>query len=255
MTGPTPFARALEHVLGFENGYADHPRDPGGATNLGITRKTLARWRRVSPWWRLPKSEVKGLTRREASRIYRAGYWDPSKSGRMPEGLGLALFDFAVNSGVPKAVRTLQTILGVRTDGLVGPVTLGALKARVGAGGVRSLIAALCGRRLGFLKALSIFSVFGRGWTRRVEATETLALALAPDSEPLQPIDERSTPMNFLSGYKTYIVAAAMVLIGLTQVLGVDVPSFEGHSGGQLLIEGLAVLFLRKGIKAEVGNA
>lgn len=46
-----------------------------------------------------------------------------------------------------------------------------------------------------------------------------------------------------------------MVLIGAAQTLGVDVPSFDGHAGGQLLIEGLAVLFLRKGLKTEIGNA
>lgn len=255
MSEPTPFARALAHVLGFENGYADHPKDPGGATNFGITRKTLAKWRRVSPWWTLPKSEVKTLSRREATRIYRAGYWDPAKAGRMPGGLDLAVFDFAVNSGVSKAVKTLQAILGVRTDGLVGPITLRALKAKIAAAGVGALIEALCGRRLGFLKALAIFSVFGRGWTGRVAATRALALSLAPDAGPSQPIEQRSSPMDFLSGYKTYIVAAVMALIGLAQVLGIDVPSFEDHSGGQLLIEGLAVLFLRKGIKTEVGNA
>jgi hypothetical protein len=78
---------------------------------------------------------------------------------------------------------------------------------------------------------------------------------IAPDTESTQPQPKGQIEMNFLSGYKTYIVAAVMVLIGLTQVLGIDVPSFQDHSGGQLLIEGLAVLFLRKGIKTEVGNA
>ena len=61
--------------------------------------------------------------------------------------------------------------------------------------------------------------------------------------------------MDFLSGYRTYIVALIMVIIGVAQALGLDVPSFEGHSGGQLVVEGLAILFLRKGLKGDIGNA
>ncbi len=72
MDGRQRFTLCLEHVLEREGGYADHPSDPGGATNLGITRKTLAAWRRISPWWALPKSEVQGLRRAEAADIYRA---------------------------------------------------------------------------------------------------------------------------------------------------------------------------------------
>ena len=56
--------------------------------------------------------------------------------------------------------------------------------------------------------------------------------------------------MNLLDGFKTYIVAAAMVLAALSQLVGVDLPSFDGQSAGHLLMEGLAVLFLRKGIKS-----
>ncbi|MHB1104673.1 MAG: hypothetical protein ACYC0C_18255, partial [Devosia sp.] len=62
----------------------------------------------------------------------------------------------------------------------------------------------------------------------------------------------RRTAMNlsFFDGYKTYVVAAAMLLAAISQLLGVDLPSFEGQSAGHLLMEGLAIIFLRKGIKA-----
>lgn len=56
--------------------------------------------------------------------------------------------------------------------------------------------------------------------------------------------------MNLLDGFKTYIVAIAMVLAAISQLVGVDLPSFDGQSAGHLLMEGLAVLFLRKGIKS-----
>src|SRR5689334_14019533 len=72
----TRFQTCLAEVLRHEGGYVDHPTDPGGATNMGITHKTLARWRKVSPWWDLPKSAVKTMARSEAAQIYRALYWD-----------------------------------------------------------------------------------------------------------------------------------------------------------------------------------
>jgi hypothetical protein len=56
--------------------------------------------------------------------------------------------------------------------------------------------------------------------------------------------------LNFLEGFKTYIVAAAMVVTAIAQLVGVDIPSFDGQSAGQLLMEGLAILFLRQGIKS-----
>ncbi|WP_082555208.1 glycoside hydrolase family 108 protein [Devosia sp. Root635] len=111
------FARALSAVLKQEGGYVDHPADPGGATNMGITHKTLARWRMVSPWWKLPKSAVMELQRPEAAKIYRANYWDAVRGDDLPSGLDLALFDFAVNSGPGRAVKMLQTIVGVTADG------------------------------------------------------------------------------------------------------------------------------------------
>lgn len=61
--------------------------------------------------------------------------------------------------------------------------------------------------------------------------------------------------MGFLSGSRTYIVAAAMVIAGLAQVLGIDLPALDGASAGQLILEAFAILFLRKGIKTEIGNA
>ena len=149
----TRFELCLAQVLKHEGGYVDHPSDPGGATNMGITRKTLARWRNVSPWWELPKSAVQQLTRAEAARIYRAGYWNLCRAGDLPPGIDLALFDYAVNSGPDRAIRALQSVLGVVVDGLVGPLTIGAA-ARADAGAV---VNAICDRRLGFLRALSTF--------------------------------------------------------------------------------------------------
>jgi len=56
--------------------------------------------------------------------------------------------------------------------------------------------------------------------------------------------------LGILDGFKTYIVALAMVLAALGQLLGVDIPSFDGHAAGQLLMEGFAIMFLRRGMRA-----
>ncbi|WP_436071619.1 glycoside hydrolase family 108 protein [Devosia sp. LjRoot3] len=230
-------------MLRHEGGYVDHPSDPGGATNMGITRKTLARWRKISPWTDLPKSSVASLKRDEAALIYRANYWNPSRAGDMPVGVDLALFDFAVNSGPDRAVRTLQTALGVAADGEVGPVTLAALRGA----GLARLVNDFCDRRLAFLKGLSTFAVFGRGWTRRVADIRAAALADLKTSSSTQ----RRVIMTMLSGYRTYIVAAFMIVAGLAQVLGVELPTLDGGSAGSLILEALAIIFLRKGLKGD----
>ncbi|MGV3576176.1 MAG: glycoside hydrolase family 108 protein [Devosia sp.] len=243
MASDERFQRCLTAVLQHEGGYVDHPSDPGGATNMGITRKTLARWRKVSPWTDLPKSSVVSLKRDEAALIYRANYWNPSKAGDMPAGIDLALFDFAVNSGPDRAVRTLQAALGVAADGEVGPVTLAALRAA----DLARLVNDVCDRRLAFLNGLSTFAVFGRGWTRRVGDIRAAALADLKTSSSTQ----RRVIMTMLSGYRTYIVAAFMIVAGLAQVLGVELPTLDGGSAGSMILEALAIIFLRKGLKAD----
>ena len=162
-------------MLRHEGGYADHPADPGGATNLGVTRATLARWRGRP----VSKAEVRALTRAEAGQIYRALYWDEIAGDVLPPGIDLAVFDYCVNSGPSRAARTLQKVAGVTADGRIGAVTLAALRARDSI----SVVRAYCRRRLSFLESLRSFAVFGRGWRRRVHETEALALAIAVSSQ------------------------------------------------------------------------
>jgi lysozyme family protein len=244
----TRFDHCLAHVLRHEGGYVDHPADPGGATNMGITLKTLARWRQVSPWWDLPKAEVKELSHGEAGRIYRALYWTACRAGDLPPGVDLAVFDYAVNSGPDRATRTLQAALGVVVDGQVGPLAIAAARKADAA----RVINAICDRRLGFLRTLKTFPTFGRGWTSRVASVRAAALAAAPATHS---ISQGERPMDILSGYKTYIVAAFMLLAGVLQMLGVDLPALESGAAGSLVLEALAILFLRRGLKGDIGRA
>lgn len=171
------FDRALALVLAHEGGYVDHPRDPGGATNRGVTQATLAahRGRAVS------KAEVRALSRAEAAAIYRRGYWDAVRGDDLAPGVDLVVFDLAINSGPTRAAKILQRALGVPEDGAIGPVTLSAL-ARADPG---ALIAAVTRERLKFLQRLPTWTAFGRGWRRRVAAVEQESRALLrTDAEP-----------------------------------------------------------------------
>ena len=102
------FERALPLVLKHEGGYVDHPNDPGGATNLGVTIGTL------SSWLGRPatKAEVKALTRATVAPIYRKNYWAAIRGDELPAGLDYAVFDFAVNSGPKRAAMALQRAVG-----------------------------------------------------------------------------------------------------------------------------------------------
>jgi lysozyme family protein len=177
------YEASLAAVLKHEGGYVDHPSDPGGATNLGITHKVLAKWRKVSPWWKLDKSEVKNLTRSEAAAIYRANYWDAIKGDELPSGVDYAVFDYAVNSGPARAAKALQRIVKAKVDGAIGPETVG-LAGKLAASDIINL---LCDERMTFLQRLSTFGVFGKGWTARVKGVRTLALRMAASPSPVTP--------------------------------------------------------------------
>jgi lysozyme family protein len=151
-------------ILASEGGYVDHPKDPGGATNMGITRNTLAAWRGGA----VSKADVRALTVDEAMRIYKANYWDRIWGERLPPGLAYAVLDYAIHSGVSRAVRDLQRTLGAlytgAIDGIIGALTICA----VDKSDIKSLITRLCQRRMEYVRSLSTFETFGVGWTRRI---------------------------------------------------------------------------------------
>lgn len=157
---------SLELMFGHEGGYVNAKTDSGGPTKYGITHKTLAAHRGVS---RVTAEQVKALTLKEAEAIYRKSYWGPSGGDVLPLGLDYAAFDFGVNSGPMRAVKTLQKALGVKQDGWIGEDTLNAVESY--RGGVTALIRDYCDARMAFLRSLKGSKGFpsnGRGWTIRV---------------------------------------------------------------------------------------
>lgn len=170
------FPEALRLVLKHEGGYVNHPADPGGATNLGITIGTAKRYGvDMDGDGDTDIVDIKKLTVAAASKIYKGEYWDKVAGDLLPAGLDYAVFDFAVNSGVKRAAQFLQAVLGVAQDGAIGPKTLAAIDER----DVNDVIATLCDNRLSFLKRLSTWSTFGRGWSSRVAGVRSGAMKMA----------------------------------------------------------------------------
>lgn len=159
------------YILASEGGYVDHPKDPGGATNMGITHKTLAAWRGKP----VSKQDVKNLSKEEALRIYEAQYWKAVGGDKLPAGLDYAVADYGINSGPARAVKDLQRVLGVASDGVIGVQTLAALKGR----STVNLIEDLCERRLKFVQGLSTYATFGKGWKARIDGVRTKSTAMA----------------------------------------------------------------------------
>jgi lysozyme family protein len=158
----------LEHVWPFEGGYVDHPKDPGGATNMGITHITLAEHRRRP----VTKTDVRNLTKAEAAEIYDLRYWRPLSGDKLRVGVDLTVLDFGINSGISRSAKYTQAIAGVTQDGKIGPVTLRALEKIPS----RDVIKRLCARRLSFIQSLKIWNTFGKGWSRRIASVEATAL-------------------------------------------------------------------------------
>ena len=164
------FARCLDLILGHEGGYVDHPDDPGGATNMGITHATLAAWRGAP----VSRDDVRAMGRDEAGEIYRANYWNALNCDALPKGVDLVLFDFGVNAGVGRAAKLLQGIVGVTRDGQVGPITLAATRAMDAV----HVVDAFSEGRMDHYRALHHWPTFGKGWSRRTREVRETALAM-----------------------------------------------------------------------------
>jgi lysozyme family protein len=169
------FDECLTEVLKHEGGYVNHPKDPGGRTNLGVTQQTYEDW----IGHKVDERIMRGLTRAHVEKLYKAKYWDFVKGDSLPYGLDLCVFDFAVNAGPNRAARYLQRLIGVKQDGTIGPVSLAKLADAIKAEGRASLITRYQSMREEYYRALSTFPTFGKGWLRRVKDVTTKALAMA----------------------------------------------------------------------------
>ena len=184
------YEASLAHVLKHEGGYSNHPSDPGGATNFGITIATYARFKGRA----VTIAEMRAMPLADAKAIYKASYWNALRCDELPIGLDYAVFDYGVNSGIGRAAKVLQRLFGLTANG----VMTDAVIARARVVSPASVIARLCDERLTFLKSLKTWPVFGTGWGRRVADVRREALAMvanaATPTEGAMPIGKGSIP-------------------------------------------------------------
>lgn len=161
------FIASLPFVLRWEGGFVDHPKDPGGRTNKGVTQKVYDAWRRRQG---LPVRDVKRLEDTELQRIYEAGYWIPPRCDLLARQLDLVHFDTAVNMGPGRAVRFLQKAAGCGVDGDFGGQTEKAVQAC----DLGDLIARYCATREAYYRELARrdpdLGAFLKGWLNRLNA-------------------------------------------------------------------------------------
>lgn len=164
------FAEALQAVLKHEGGYVNHPEDPGGMTNLGVTKRVWEEW----VGHPVDEKAMRALTPARVGPMYKAKYWDKVKGDVLPAGVDYVVFDAAVNSGPGRAAKWLQACVGVEADGDIGPKTLAAVAAFDPA----ELVEDYAKRRLSFLMDLKTWPTFGKGWSRRVAEVQTSASSM-----------------------------------------------------------------------------
>tara|TARA_Y100001938_G_C8098446_1_gene439810 strand:+ start:1622 stop:2149 length:528 start_codon:yes stop_codon:yes gene_type:complete len=165
------FHKSLDIVLEHEGGYVDHPKDPGGRTNMGITQKVYEKYlgRDVT------EEEMKNMSINDVRVIYRENYWDKVQGDSLPMGVDFSTFDWAVNSGVSRSSKAIQQIVKVTEDGVIGPVTIKKILEH----DPNDIIMSFADIRADFYKSLSTFDTFGKGWLNRNSKTRQISLTMA----------------------------------------------------------------------------
>ena len=165
------FEKCMEMLLAHEGGYVNHPSEPGGMTNLGITKRTYDEFHGTD----IDGEEMRNLTVEDVTPIYRRNYWERCRCHDLPDGIDWAVFDWAVNSGTGRAAKALQRAVGAFEDGAIGPIALICVKDNKPS----EIINRIAVHRDSFYRSLSTFDTLGRGWIRRNDETREQALDMA----------------------------------------------------------------------------
>jgi lysozyme family protein len=161
---------AFDMMLASEGGYVNHPSDPGGMTNLGVTKRVWEEWvGRESN-----EKEMRNLTPEMVKPLYKRKFWDACHCDLLPSGIDYLVFDFAVNAGCGRSAKVLQTVVGVTPDGGIGNITLAAVNALDS----NELIEKFSQGKEDFYRSLNTFETFGKGWLNRVAAVKIKATSL-----------------------------------------------------------------------------
>lgn len=168
------YDEALRRLFAHEGGYTNHPADPGGPTNFGITIYDYRKY--VLPG--ATAADVRAMKLDEAKSIYRAKYWDSQLCDLLEPGVDYAIFDYGVNSGIGRSGRVLRRLLGLPDEtSEVTQAVVDAANRRPAA----ELVVDVCAERLRFLRQLKTWPVFGSGWERRVAEVRDFGVHIARD--------------------------------------------------------------------------
>ena len=165
------FDECLKMLLHHEGGYVNHPSDPGGETNLGVTKKVYQEWGGTK--------DMKDLTVEDVAPIYKKNYWDRCNCDDLESGVDWVVFDWAVNSGTGRSAKAIQKICGASQDGAIGPKTL----ALIGKQNTQYVVEEFGKIRQDFYESLKTFDTFGKGWTRRNKETTAKALEMIEEDD------------------------------------------------------------------------
>lgn len=152
---PDLFDKYIERVLSHEGGYVNNPKDPGGETKWGISKRAY------------PTVNISTLTREGAIALYRRDYWEGPHINELPPALAFQVFDAAINHGRARAIGWLQSAVGATSDGRIGPVTLGRVEAYRSTIGDKAIALLFLAQRLQFYTDIEGWTTFGKGWARR----------------------------------------------------------------------------------------
>lgn len=185
------YQEVIARILRHEGGFVDHPKDPGGATNLGITIATYRRY--INPKGTV--ADLKKLTQAQAIKVYKAEYWDKVRGDDLPVGVDYAVADFGVNSGPSRGIKHLQRAVGVTEDGVIGPATMAAVKRVAPA----VIVERITDSRMAFLRGLKTWDTFGKGWTSRVSSVRQAALADMNDNDTMRGVPVGSPKPDYVA--------------------------------------------------------
>ena len=117
----------------------------------------------------LEQKAMRKLTKEMVAPLYRQQYWDVCNCDDLPAGVDYLAFDFSVNAGSFRAIKTIQRALNITADGVIGPVTLKAIQD------AEEFIDNFTAAKEVFYRSLSNFPTFGRGWLNRAAESKKAA--------------------------------------------------------------------------------